>query len=294
MFSDKYNLTQAVLDGTKTMTRRLLKVPKTCNGKEVYGFNVITNVFGTQYVELVDDDEGLLGSWKPYYGVGEIVAIAQSYTDLNRPKYDKFGRDVAGNTNKMFVRADLMKHHIRITDVKIERLQEISDEDSTKEGVGAFLKVICEKASEEYEKKSDNVYWITGRDYDQGLLYCYDCARKEVEALNKRLDNGDGKYIVVGGWGAGDDHPCFCEKCMRPLSFDFCGDIDTELPNLDLRYESDLYILNQIFSQDDEDAEKVIRHFAREAFASLIDKISGKGTWESNPWMVAYSFELVD
>lgn len=32
----------------------------------------------------------------------------------------------------------------------------------------------------------------------------------------------------------------------------------------------------------------------REAFAALIDKISGKGTWERNPWVVAYGFELVD
>lgn len=30
------------------------------------------------------------------------------------------------------------------------------------------------------------------------------------------------------------------------------------------------------------------------AFANLFDKISGRGTWESNPWVVAYSFELVD
>ena len=29
------------------------------------------------------------------------------------------------------------------------------------------------------------------------------------------------------------------------------------------------------------------------AYADLIDKISGKGTWESNPWVVAYSFELI-
>ena len=32
----------------------------------------------------------------------------------------------------------------------------------------------------------------------------------------------------------------------------------------------------------------------REAFSILIDKISGRGTWESNPWEPAYSFELVD
>ena len=31
----------------------------------------------------------------------------------------------------------------------------------------------------------------------------------------------------------------------------------------------------------------------RLAFASLINKILGKGTWESNPWVFAYEFELL-
>lgn len=31
----------------------------------------------------------------------------------------------------------------------------------------------------------------------------------------------------------------------------------------------------------------------REAFAALIDKVSGWGTWASNPWVVVYEFELV-
>ena len=274
MFNDKFGLTQAVLDGTKTMTRRVLKE-------------------GTP-----------LGNWEETikhlpYKVGEVVAIAQSYKEVYpnadfEMVGDEFMTESAGWTNKMFVRADLMPHRIMITDVKIERLQELSDEDCTKEGVGAFLKVICEKASEKYEKKSDNIYWITGRGYDQSLSYCHNCARKEVEALNQEIGKGYEKYIVDGGWGVEDEHPCFCEKCGKPLLFDFCGNVDLELPNLDLRYESDLYILNQILSQDDEDAEKVIRYFAREAFASLIDKVSGKGTWESNPWVVAYSLELVD
>lgn len=30
----------------------------------------------------------------------------------------------------------------------------------------------------------------------------------------------------------------------------------------------------------------------REAFASLIDKVSGRGTWESNPYVVVYQFVL--
>ena len=31
----------------------------------------------------------------------------------------------------------------------------------------------------------------------------------------------------------------------------------------------------------------------REAFAALIDKVSGKGTWESNPYVWVYEFELM-
>ena len=41
----------------------------------------------------------------------------------------------AGWSNTMFTKADLMPHHIRITDIKIERLQNISDEDCFKEGI---------------------------------------------------------------------------------------------------------------------------------------------------------------
>ena len=32
----------------------------------------------------------------------------------------------------------------------------------------------------------------------------------------------------------------------------------------------------------------------REAFAALIDKVSGKGTWESNPLVWVYEFKLID
>lgn len=31
----------------------------------------------------------------------------------------------------------------------------------------------------------------------------------------------------------------------------------------------------------------------RQAFAALIDKVSGRGTWDWNPWVAAYEFELV-
>ena len=181
MFSDKYLLTQAVLNGTKTMTRRLLK-----NGTP-------------------------LGNWEETakrlpYKVGEIIAIAQSYNSIaderdeaetvldlykigdNFLTMDEMG---AGWNNKIFVKSELMPHHIRITDIKIERLQDISCENCLHEGI------------------------------------------KEIDITHYR------KRYVFG------DHK-----------------IEYDTP--------------------------------RDAFASLIDKISGKGTWESNPWVVAYSFELVD
>jgi len=173
MFNDKFLLTQAVLNGTKTMTRRVVK-------KEIP-----------------------IGNWQETektlrYKVGDVVAIAQCYLDIKKPQFDKFGHDVAGNTNKMFVRADLMPHHIKITDVKVERLQDISDEDCLKEGIMHFIPADDEECTEE----------------------------------------GYGYLTSDGGL----------------LMFDT----------------------------------------PREAYASLINNICGKGTWERNPWVEAYTFTRVD
>lgn len=202
MFNDKFLLTESVLDGTKTMTRRLLKAPKTCNGKEVYSFNILTNNAGTQCVDLVDEDGGVLGSWKPHYEVGEVVAIAQRYKEVYpnadfEMVGDGFMKESSGWTNKMFVKADLMPHHIIITDVKVERLQDITNEDCLKEGI---MHVIPEDDE-----------WMR-----EGYGYCI----------------SDGGLFLY-------DTP-------------------------------------------------------RESFESLINKISGSGTWKSNPLVAAYSFELVD
>lgn len=99
-----------------------------------------------------------------------------------------------GWRNKMYVRADLMPHQIRITGIRCERLQDISDAECLKEGV-------------------------------------------RVEFAR----NGRAMYYY------------FDTKRWREVWFDT----------------------------------------PREAFAVLIDKVSGRGTWASNPWVVVYEFELV-
>jgi hypothetical protein len=116
MFNEKYGLTQAVLEGRKTMTRRI--VPE-----------------GTP-----------LGNWEETikhsrYKVGEVVAVAQSYKDAGyHPSYiiDEFHPNIeneAGWSNKMFVKAELMPHQIRFTGLRVERLHDISDEDCLREGI---------------------------------------------------------------------------------------------------------------------------------------------------------------
>jgi len=131
MFNDKYGLEQAVLNGTKTMTRRLAK-------------------------RIYCEDENQYLCWtgefaNPKYHVDDVVGIAQPYKNLNigadtmietvktvdgkKKKGWYPACQTPGWNNKMFVQGQLMEHFIKITDCKIERLHDISDEDCLKEGI---------------------------------------------------------------------------------------------------------------------------------------------------------------
>ena len=131
MFSDEFMLTQAVLEGRKTQTRRLLtltlhkKADKGNGLIEVYPSKVF---FEDDKWKFVYDDYVFLLPKKNYpkYKVGEVVAVAQSYKDcLAENPYNRayFLNGSAGWNNKMFVAADMMIHRIRITDVRVERLK---------------------------------------------------------------------------------------------------------------------------------------------------------------------------
>lgn len=236
LFNDKYCLTQAVLEGRKTTTRRIVTDKKLHYWKCSCPDMVIVRVPESQKLKT-DDDNTYFGikdkiSSEYYcdtitspYKVGEVVAIAQRYKDIDnyynaalRRKTSIYGtiidqldcvdiQDIrtwrclkgdlinsTGWNNKMFVKSELMIHHIRITNIKIEKLQGISDENCLKEG------------------------------------------------------------IYKGRCGSADTH--FMD------AYYYKGDIQPYCT-------------------------------PREAFAALIDKISGKGTWESNPYVFVYEFELV-
>lgn len=209
LFSNRYGLTQAVLEGRKTMTRRIvpeckaldiLRLWERYEGAVATGYEEKTQSFRFDYCpdkkrRISIDHLNLI----PRYKVGEVVAVAQPYCEIMPYLADSFYKPAGGfmeekpgYRNKMFVRADLMPHQIRIKDVRVQHLQEISDEDCLREGI--------------------------------------------IE-----------------------DYPSV--QYSFPTEIGYCGQYPFDTP--------------------------------RDAFAALIDKISGKGTWDINPRVFVYEFELV-
>ena len=211
MFNDKCGLTQAVLDGRKTMTRRIVSeklwdewtdYDNLCCAVGVGGLAELGVDVTRQYSKC----EKFFLDNSPFK-IGEVVAIAQSYKNAGIHSipcedeefgcYDFLAELTNVWNNKMYVRADLMPHRIRITHVRVERLQDISDEDCIKEGIRKWTK-----------------------DYE---IFKYDMS--EGFEIFKWID-----------------------KPRTP----------------------------------------------RSAYAALIDKVSGKGTWDGNPYVFIYDFELIN
>ena len=137
MFNDKYLLTESVLKGIKTQTRRIIKIKPEVLRKFQYEYYTAT----LDFLEGLDLIQAyfLNNPQKIPYKVGEVVAVAQAYNDFYDDGYNPtIFQNGAGWTNKMFVKPSLMPHQIQITNVRIERLQDISDDDCIKEGIEKF------------------------------------------------------------------------------------------------------------------------------------------------------------
>lgn len=181
MFNDKYDLTTLVLAEVKTQTRRI--IPSADHENRRYeGAPIFTNPDGTKSVLAHFSDKRVLSA----YAVGEVVAIAQAYKNIPEfPLLSKQGveelKQYPGWNNKMFVKSSLMPHHIRITNIRIERLQDISDEDCISEGIDIYPYDI-----QEY-----------GFKYVKGEFTRWICADSPLEAYVALIDKVSGK----GTWG---------------------------------------------------------------------------------------------
>lgn len=215
MFNDRYGLTQAVLDEKKTMTRRIIKGD--FEDIKVYNAN-------GDWFFIAETKDGDSVEIKPAYQIGEEVAIAQEYQMLRWPAlpgidWKAIVNEVThskGWKNKMFVKAKYMPHRIRITNIKVEKLQDISIGDCLREGI-------------------IHVNW---RQY-----------------LKQDID----------------------DYSPQPYK-------DHELWTLPIFEE------NFLDSWAEQKQGEFAAKSADTAFAVLIDRISGRGTWQRNPWVFVYGF----
>lgn len=129
MFNDQYGLSQAVLDGRKTQTRRIAyQEPFRRN------FNCGFCMEGKDKGKLTINDGNEIVA-KSTYKIGEVVAVAQRYSDIPFANDIFIGAVPIGWSNKMFVKSSLMPHQIKITNIRCERLQDISTDDCMDEGI---------------------------------------------------------------------------------------------------------------------------------------------------------------
>lgn len=130
MFNDQYGLTEAVLDGRKTQTRRIAY-------EKPFKYNCNSGICteGKDKGKLAINDGNEIVA-KSTYKIGEVVAVAQRYCDIpfNNEIFKGAGLSI-GWSNKMFVKSSLMPHQIKITNIRCERLQDISTDDCMKEGI---------------------------------------------------------------------------------------------------------------------------------------------------------------
>ena len=174
MFNDKFGLTQAVLEGRKTQTRRIIP-------KDFFSLTWDEKNGTLWYENSMGDFIDVRNSKYALYKVCEVVAVAQSYKEcLAENPYNRayFLNGSAGWNNKMFVAADMMIYQIRITDVRVERLQDISDECCLKEGIQKML-TGCE------------YYQYSFYDNDKGLWNNYKTPREAFAHLINKVSKKD-------------------------------------------------------------------------------------------------------
>lgn len=182
MFNDRYGLTQAVLEGKKTMTRRMMTMTlHKMNGNEmtpVVPDDMFIASDGTAHFQVGRNGYMVPKQNQPAYHVGEEIAIAQSYHMLNKSGFvapeglDHTCESSAGYENKMFVRADLMPHRIIIRKVDVQRLQSISDEDCMKEGImeGEFMNTWDRFYFDEWGDVANHITFKRPRDAYRDLI----------------------------------------------------------------------------------------------------------------------------
>lgn len=165
-FDDRFFLTDMVIEGTKTDTRRIEPSLRQLHSLsqdekyevEPYGATIPHTILVFRYWKgaLVETIR-----IHPKYRVGQVVAVAQNYQKAGIPadqivRLKDEGQNMyspviaarhPGWRNKLFTREDLMPHSVDIINARLQHLQDITDDDCMREGV---LGIVCESEKKYY------------------------------------------------------------------------------------------------------------------------------------------------
>lgn len=173
-------MVRAILDGRKSCTRRIVKpkqfvglLPDKCKNGVPEEFLKEKKFMFKPYCDMTDS-ELIMASYKEPYQQGDILYVRETwfkglkrymycadYTDAE--KYYQNGKEVSIKWHpSIHMPKEAARIWLKVTDVRVERLQEISGEDLIKEGIDLFQSSYVRVAFDEFKniwnstiKKSD-------------------------------------------------------------------------------------------------------------------------------------------
>ncbi len=299
----KPELRQANRDGRKTMTRRVVKLPDPSwiLGKrpaswgpqdDVWPFYTMTDPTGT-YPTGIRSPRGKPGDvWYMMEPLNRADGKHVYYCDTggrvyvdDKPALWTWQRGILSSIHMPCWAA---RTFLTITDVRVERLQDISVEDIKREGVTykTAIKAIANLAARAHVRPH---HWIHGA--DEGISYCDRCIDKAVRKAKRESSDPD-EICADGGWSQEEGGVSLCETCGSLVEYSLLN-AGQEIQHFDDYWPKKMtpreaYELDRIFDSllPDDDSGLPL------AWRAVWDSINAKRgyPWESNPWVWVYSY----
>ena len=132
-------MVQALLEGRKTQTRRLVKFPNDFLGGTVYS----NGTLGLKYESKDDCENRIFKRLYPKFNIGDIIWVRETHVsnynaDTHIDGYI-YKASYTGNsilwTPSLFMKKDACRLWLKVTDVRAEPLHNISETDAINEGI---------------------------------------------------------------------------------------------------------------------------------------------------------------
>lgn len=313
-------MVRAILEGRKTQTRRVVASQMaiedidrmaTCHpilgdAKHVGSMKVDREMIGSMCSgELTETD--IVRLWCKYGVPGDRLWVKEAFWKHRETGIVRYADGASDASWKEVGWKKVPSIHmpraasrltLDITDVRVERLQEISEVDAAAEGMTQNLceEVLCAAAKvepqESYCVRSDT------EDFTEGHQ-CRYCAER-----TKKKHASKGAYIVAEGCPESDG-PAYCDDCHSPLlmsltsygierEFFLEGFGDQPPPDNRKYYATsglDAAIAGMIAGGIGDLRDEHKGRLNQIGYATLWESINGRGSWDANPWVWVIEFK---